>query len=255
MRITRRTLAADIQALLPPAPHSGVLMVHASVRSVGPILGGAAVLVQALFDALAPDGTLAAYVDFEPFYEDDERDDVPVFDPRIAPAARDHGIFHETLRTWPGALRSAHPDAGVVAIGPKAQWIVDPHPFHYGYGEGTPFERIIQTGGHVLMIGAPLDTITLLHYAEHKARIPDKRIVRYQRLMMPGPQWVSFEEFDTADPVNDKLPQNCFEQIAGAFLATGQGVRGPIGNAPSFLFEAPALVNFGIEWLEAMLPS
>ena len=40
----------------------------------------------------------------------------------------------------PEALRSDHPDAGVVAIGPMAQWITADHPFQYGYGEGSPFE-------------------------------------------------------------------------------------------------------------------
>ena len=43
--------------------------------------------------------------------------------------------------TWPERLRSDHPDAGVVAIGPMAQWITADHAFQYGYGEGSPFEK------------------------------------------------------------------------------------------------------------------
>jgi hypothetical protein len=39
-----------------------------------------------------------------------------VFDKRIAHAARDHGILHEAMRTWPGARRSDHPDAGVLGV-------------------------------------------------------------------------------------------------------------------------------------------
>jgi aminoglycoside 3-N-acetyltransferase len=34
--------------------------------------------------------------------------------------------------------------------------------------------------GKVLMVGAPPDTMTLLHHAEHLARIPGKRIRRYE---------------------------------------------------------------------------
>jgi aminoglycoside 3-N-acetyltransferase len=216
------------------------------------VVGGANVIIQSLLDAIGPAGTLVAYVDYEPFHADEDDMEIPVFDKRIARAALDHGVLHETIRTWPGALRSDHPDAGVVAIGPLAEWIVADHPFQYGYGEGSPFDKILQARGRVLMLGAPLDTITLLHYAEHKARIPDKRIRRYRRLMpeVNGPEWIQFEEFDTAEPVHDRLPSNCFERIAVDYLANGAGSRGVIGAAPSFLFDGRDLVRFGIEWLE-----
>jgi len=74
---------------------------------------------------------------------------------------------------------------GVVAIGALAEWITADHPYQFGYGEGSPFDKIVQANGQVLMLGAPLDTITLLHYAEHMARIPGKRLRSYRRLM-PG---------------------------------------------------------------------
>jgi aminoglycoside 3-N-acetyltransferase len=212
------------------------------------VTGGVNTIVQSLLDAVGPSGTLAAYVDFEPFFEDGD-DEIPVFDKRIAHAARDHGVIHETLRTWPGALRSDHPDAGVVAIGAQAEWITRDHPFQYGYGDGSPFDKILRTNGYVLMLGAPLDTITLVHNAEHHARIPDKRIVRYRRLM-PGPEWVDFEEFDTAEPVHDALPADCFEQIGEAFLAAGGGAVGTVGEARSTLLNGPDLVQFGVAWLE-----
>jgi aminoglycoside 3-N-acetyltransferase len=251
VKATRSTLRADlIRTGIRPGD---LLMVHAGIRAVGPILGGGNVLAQALFDAIGDEGTLAAYVDFEPFFdEDDDPAEIPVFDKRIARAARDHGVLHEILRTWPGALRSDHPDAGVVAIGRLAGWITRDHPLQYGYGEGSPFERIVQAEGRVLLIGAPLDTITILHHAEHKAQIPNKRLHRYRRLMpsVSGPAWVEFEEFDTGDPVSDALPANCFEQIARAHLDAGFGSKGQIGSAPSFLFEAPELVPFAVRWLE-----
>lgn len=227
-------------------------MVHASVRTVGAVTGGVNVIIHALQDAIGSEGTIAAYVDFAPFFEDDDEDDVPVFDKRIAHAARDHGVLHETLRIWPGALRSDHPDAGVVAIGRLAEWITRDHPFQYGYGNGSPLEKIVQAHGKVLMLGAPLDTITLLHYAEHIAVIPDKRIRRYRRLMpgANGPEWIWFEEFDTTEPVNDILPLNCFEQIATDYLASGCGREGRVGSAASYLFDGSDLVSFGVRWLE-----
>jgi aminoglycoside 3-N-acetyltransferase len=253
---TRTSLGRDLERL--GIRRGDVLMVHASLRSTGRIVGGVNVLIQSLLNAIGEDGTLTAYLDFEPFFEeDDDPSDVPVFDKRIAHAARDHGILHETLRTWPGALRSDHPDAGVVAIGRLARWITSDHPLQYGYGEGTPFAKIVQASGRVLMIGAPLDTITLLHYAEHKADIPGKRLRRYRRLLPAynGPAWVEIEEFDTTEPVHDAFPINSFEQIATEFIAAGRAQQGKIGEAKSFLFDGPALVEFGIGWMETFMNS
>lgn len=247
--ITRSSLCEDLRRLGVTA--GSVVMVHAGLRQMGRVIGGANTVVQALVDVLGPEGTLVAYVDFEPFYEDDD-DEIPVFDKATAPAARDHGVLHETIRNWPGTVRSDHPDAGVAALGRRAEWIVAPHPFQYGYGEGTPFERVVEADGKVLMLGAPLDTITLLHYAEHRARIPGKRVVRYRRLMpgAAGPEWVDFEEFDTAEPVNAELPMDVFEQIGRSYLASGRGAAGKVGGANAALLEGPELVAFAIDWLE-----
>lgn len=247
---TRSSLLGDLKRL--GVETGSTVMVHAGLRAVGPVRGGAAVVVQALLDALGPGGTLVAYVDFEPFFEDDDEDEVPVFDKRIARAALDHGVLHETIRTWPGALRSDHPDAGVAAIGARAEWITAEHPFQYGYGPGTPFARMLEARGQVLMLGAPLDTVTLLHHAEHLAGIPDKRVRRYRRRMAgpDGPAWVDFEEYDTAEPVHDALPADCFEQIGQAFVASGQGRQGEVGQATSYLLDGRAIVAFAIAWLE-----
>jgi aminoglycoside 3-N-acetyltransferase len=247
---TRNSLVADFTRL--GISRGAIVMVHASVRSIGPVIGGVNVIVQSLLDAIGPTGTLLAYVDFEPFYEDTDRVDIPVFDKHIAHAARDHGVLHETLRKWPGAIRSDHPDAGVVAIGALAEWITKDHPFQYGYGKGSPFDKALQAGTQVLMLGAPLDTVTLLHYAEHEAQIPNKRIHRYRRLMPGpnGPEWADFEEFDTGEPVNEALPENCFERIVTDYLATGRGTVGTVGSASSTLLDGLSLVKYGIEWIE-----
>jgi len=251
MAATFTTLQHDLTRLgIAPG---ALLMVHAGVRSLGPVTGGVNTILQALFATLTPTGTLCAYLDFEPFYDTGTPiEDTPVFDKRLAHAARDHGILHETFRNWPGTLRSDHPDAGVAAHGPLAHHITRDHPFQYGYGPGSPLERIAHLQGQVLMLGAPLDTITLLHYAEHLARIPHKRTVRYRRRMPTptGPAWVDFEEYDTSEPVHPALPENCFEQIARAYLAAGHGRTARVAQAPAYLFDGAHLVAFAVRWLE-----
>jgi aminoglycoside 3-N-acetyltransferase len=42
--------------------------------------------------------------------------------------------------------------------------------------------------------------------------------------------------------------------VVEAFLATGNGKRGPVGAAPSILVRAKEIVPFAVRWLEAKLP-
>ena len=113
-----------------------------------------------------------AYVDYE------KTDDVPYFDPSRSPAASDYGVFAEIVRTWPGAIRSENPGASTVAIGARAAWLCADHPMNYGYGKGSPLDKLVEANGKVLLLGSDLDHVTLLHYARtgHSAQqTPDSR--------------------------------------------------------------------------------
>lgn len=83
--------------------------------------------------------------------------------------------------------------------------------------------------GKVLMVGAPLDTMTLLHHAEHLARIPGKRVIRYEVPFASGGggvDWRMVEEFDTADPVVAGLDDDYFATVATAFSPPSLARRG-----------------------------
>ena len=235
-----------------------LVMVHASVKSIGVIMGGPNVIVEALLDALTPAGTLMTYVGWEDIpdfvlnlpqaVQQEYYAEHPPFDARIARAVRDHGILAEVVRGWPGAQRSLNPEASIAAIGAQAEWLTRDHPLDYGYGAGSPLEKLVEARGQVLMLGAPLDTITLLHYAESRAQMRHKRIIHYScPILREGTRvWVEIEDYDTGEPHGDYT----FEEIAGAYLALGKGRQGMIGNAPSSLFDAADLSAFAITWLE-----
>ena len=88
------------------------------------------------------------------------------------------GVLAETLRTWPGALRSRNPGASMVAIGARARWLTADHPYDYGYGPGSPLAKLVEADGSVALLGSDLDQVTLLHLSEHLAELPNKRVVR-----------------------------------------------------------------------------
>ncbi|RYZ40842.1 MAG: aminoglycoside 3-N-acetyltransferase [Myxococcaceae bacterium] len=252
---TRATLAAQLQTL--GLERGDAVLAHAALRSVGPILGGPDTLISAIGDVLGPEGTLLGYCDWQlPDEVRDApalRDQIPPFDPLRSRSIRDNGAFPELLRTTPGARRSGNPGASCAALGGRADWFTADHALDYGYGPLSPFGKLVASGGKTLMLGAPLDTMTLLHHAEHLADIPHKRVLRYDApLLVDGRTvWREFEEFDTGDPVVEGLADDFFAEVVEAFLSTGQGRRGVIGDAPSVLVEARPMVAFAVHWLES----
>lgn len=214
-------------------------MVHASLRRIGLIEGGADALIDALFDVVGADGTLFAYADFE------LTEDVPFFDSTRSPCAADHGVFPEVLRRRAGTRRSLNPGASVVAAGARAEALTEPHPDHQGYGVGSPFERFVAFHGVVLLLGSDWDRVTLLHHAEALARLPDKRICRYEVAVIDetgAKQIRTIEEFDTSRPVLDAMPDDLFERLVRAFVAEHAPRTGLVGSAQSVLLDGALLL-------------
>lgn len=239
-----------------------VVMAHASVRAVGPLINGPDTLAAALLEAIGPSGTLVVATDWEAPYQDLLDDDgrvpdpwrehVPPFDPQTSRAMRENGVLAEFVRTTPGALRSGNPNCSVTAIGARAEWLTADQPLDYGYGPGSPLAKLAEVGGKVLMIGAPFDTMTLLHHAEHLAKVPGKRVFRVEvpHLAPSGTWWRMTEEYESSKAIVPGFPDDYFRQIVSAFLDTGSGSRGAIGEAAATLVDAGAMVAFGARWIE-----
>ena len=265
MLVTRSRLAHDLDELgLKPG---GATMVHCRMSAIGHVVGGAESVVRALLDALGPEGTLVAYTGWQDAPPDDldaldeatrraYLEEHPAYDPRVALSRRNHGRVPETLRTWPGARHSGHPEAGVAAVGPLAEAITAGHPYDDAYGAGTPYARLVEFGGQVAMLGAPLDTVTLVHYAEAVAQVPDKRRVNYRYPILKGGErvWRTFSDIDTSEGA---LPygrvigdEDYVGYIARSALAAGAGGSGLVGEATAYLFEAQELVKHAVRWIE-----
>lgn len=257
--VTRRRLGAELTRL--GLRDGDIVMAHASLRSVGPMLGGPDSLIGAILDAVGPAGTLLVYTDWNGDYHElfdaegrvpvEWRNDVAPFDAASSRAIPDNGALAELVRTWPGALRSGNPGASCAAVGAQAAWLTADHALDYGYGEHSPFARLVEARGKVLMIGAPFDTMTLLHHAEHKAEVTGKRLIRYEvPFAVDGrTEWRMCEEFDTSRPVLDGLAEDYFATVVSEFLATDQGMRGLVGKAESVLAPAAEIVTFAVEWI------
>jgi aminoglycoside 3-N-acetyltransferase len=262
MIVTRSQITQDLESLGLQAGQ--VVMLHASVKAIGYIVGGPDVVLQALLEVLSPAGTLMMYAGWESspydaqYWPEDiwrkARLEWPAYDPASSRAMRKWSILTEYLRTWPGACRSRHPDGSSVALGARAEWLCADHPLQYGYGPGSPLAKLCEIGGQVLLLGAPLEALTILHHAEHLARVPNKRVVHYQMPVLEAGQriWIDLEEFDTAAGIVDwgGPEEYFFGEIGREFLESGQGRSGRVGAGQSYLFDARALVEFGVRWME-----
>lgn len=261
--VTRADLVADLR-MLGLRPGDAVLA-HGALSRIGRLLNGPDAVVGALLDAVSPGGTVLAYTDWDARYDElldadgrvppRWRPHVPPFDRASSRASRDNGALPEFLRTWPQALRSGSPGASVAALGARAAWFTDDHPLDYGYGPGSPLAKLVEVGGKVVMIGAPWDTMTLLHHAEHVADVPGKTVIRYEVpfAVHRGVEWRMVEEFDTSRPVVASLHDDYFAEIVTAFIEAGNGTRGTVGAADSIMVDASGMCAYATRWLEQRL--
>ncbi len=143
-----------------------VLALHSSFKSVGAVEGSPETVLDALLQALGPEGTLMVPTPTynmvkwtgKPFVQDTTPSRV--------------GLLTELTRKRPGALRSLHPTHSVAAIGPLARELTENHLASTPLGLGSPWDRLRLAGGDVLMLGTGLDTCTLIHLAESLAPAP-----------------------------------------------------------------------------------
>ncbi len=266
MLVGRSQLTRELQAL--GVPRGAVAVVHCRMSALGIVVGGAETVVRALLDVVGTDGTLVAYTGWEDAPPDDlaslpraDRElilaEQPAYDPAVGRARRDHGRVAEALRTWPGAVHSGHPEAGVAAVGRHASRIASTHPLDDAYVAGTPYERVVELDGQAVLVGAPLDTVTLVHHAEAVARVEGKRRVAWRcPLLVDGRrEWRTLHDIDTSEGALDygRLPggEDYVAWFARRALDAGAGRSGPLGAGTGHVFEARPLVAGTIALIEA----
>jgi len=139
----------------------GSLLVHSSLRALGRVPGGAETVVRGLLAALGEDGTLLLpALSYELV-----RSSNPVFDVRGTPS--NMGLIPEHFRLRPGTQRSIHPTHSVCAVGPRAEHLLGAHlEDSTPVGPHSPFRRLRDAGGQILMLGCSLRPNTSMHGVE-----------------------------------------------------------------------------------------
>ncbi|MET9479560.1 AAC(3) family N-acetyltransferase [Streptomyces sp. NPDC006638] len=254
---TRGSLTAALRDLgLRPGE---TVLVHSSLSSLGWVCGGAETVVRALLDSLGDDGTLVVPAHSGGNSEPADWHNPPVpeawwpairacmppYDPRVTPA-RGVGVIPETVRNWPGALRSAHPQTSFAALGPRAAGIVDGHALDCQLGERSPLARLEEAGARILLLGTGFDTCTAFHLAEY--RVPAPRVVDNSFAVMTpgGRRWSTVRDV--------AITSDGFAELGAAFEKEHPVVRGRVGAAQARLFPLADAVAHAVTWLREHRP-
>ncbi len=242
-----------------------VVMVHASVRSVGPLAGGPDQIHLALKDALSNQGTLFMYTGAPDYFDDVGRgvytaaqeaeilEKLPPYDAHTARSARNNGILVEFLRTYPDTRVNPH-IARFAAWGSQVDYLFSQQPWDFAFGKDSVLERFVELDGTILLIGCDHDQVTFLHYAEHIVDIPDKRVVTFQVPVLEHGKrvWRAMREVDSSKGAHANWPDRFFALIVDGFTRR-EGIRGSrVGDARCYLLPARGLLDFALPIMRAV---
>ena len=241
------------------------LMLHASLRAIGPVPGGAEAVLAAIEEAVQPGGTLLMILGADGVAEwPNEPPDAAAaaalkqadaFDAARSPALAEIGWLAEVFRRTPGTLVTDHPLGRFGARGPQAKALLEDAPWDDYYGPDSPLDRLCRAGGGILRIGADLNTVTMIHWAEYLAPLSEKRrIRRYVAVATPaGPQVRQVDSLDDSEGIVAWAGEDYFAMLLGDYLASGSARRGRVGNAASELIDAVDLVTYAVDWMREHL--
>lgn len=232
------------------------VLVHMAMSKLGWIIGGAEAVILALLAAVGESGTImmpaysrgmepsnAQHPPIPEKWWQTIRDHTPAYNP-LTTSTSEIGVVPELFRTWPGTVRSAHPAFSLAACGPNAGYLVADHALTELAGDRSPFGKLYELGGHVLLLGVEHWDNSSLHLAEFRVNFPGKRNESTGSAMLVNGQrqWVAYE-------VAEENPDD-FGEIGDAFDTAHQVVVQQINDASVRFFRQRLVVDFAVEWIK-----
>lgn len=260
-----RGLTEELAAL--GVPRDGLLLVHASMRQARGVR--TETMLAALRGALGPGGTVVVPA-FTPENSDTSsahharirgldahataafRAAMPPFDPAATPAPL-MGALAETVRTAPGAHRSAHPQSSFAALGPAAAQLTAGHRPDCHLGDDSPLAPLYAGHARILLLGVGYDVCAAFHLAEYRVSRPPRRTYRCVIGPRSSPRWWAYEDV--------VLDDSDFGALGAAYAAAcgtrppgaGAGVlTGTVGGAPCLLLDLRDAVDFAVRHLPVL---
>lgn len=140
------------------------LLVHSALQFLGKPEGGTGLYLDALWEVLGTEGTIAVPTFNFSFAKGED------YDPETAPAVG-MGAFSEYVRQQAGALRTSHPMQSFAVLGKHAGELAaadTPSAFE----DGSAVDRMLDLDFKLLLLGADIQAVSLIHYSEQRAGVP-----------------------------------------------------------------------------------
>ena len=157
LEITQEQVAAALQAV-GVQPGDG-LLVHSAVQFLGRPLGGIGIYHAALSDC-----TIAVPTFNFAFARGQ------AYDPESTPSDK-MGAFSEYIRQLPGTRRTPHPMQSLAVAGKYAADLAS-RDTPSAFDPGSAFERMLELDFKLLLLGADIQAVSMLHYSEQRLQVP-----------------------------------------------------------------------------------
>jgi len=227
------------------------VVMHASLESMGPVDGGAAMVLHRLMRSLGKDGILIMptftsltrhssthdnYTKAGCWCEGREVRHLP-FIPELQPD-KDMGEIAYRLCSWPSSRRSKHPAYSLVAVGKDSDKFVR----EYSVADPLqPLKAFLKEDPTVLTVGVGLDSVSAIHIAEQ--RFTPSKFVKERSLTITskGQEWVDVIALGCAGGFEKLAPRLSSEKLKetqiGSATATLYSMRGLVQVAERALHE------------------
>ena len=225
------------------------LLVHASLSSLGYVVGGAEALYYTLREVIGNEGTIVVpsqtveisdpaswqYPPVPQEWHDVIRDAMPAYSKELS-YSKAMGAFSQFIGILPDSIRSNHPMYSFTAIGEKAIEIIGQDSFDFPFGDETPLGRLYSIGAKILMIGTDFETNTSLHLAENRL---NREVIQERSKIWTkdGEKWISFKNIEL-DLYDDYL------EIQNRFMENHLVAHTTINEGTVSLFDMKECVDF-----------
>lgn len=81
------------------------------------------------------------------------------------------GVFSEFIRSLPESKRSFHPMQSLAVVGDKQDYIIEKD-LESSFSPGGPFDRLRDLKAKIVLLGADINAISMIHWVEEKYKVP-----------------------------------------------------------------------------------
>jgi aminoglycoside 3-N-acetyltransferase len=222
--VTKAQLIEALQAV-GVQPGDG-LLVHSALQFLGRPVGGVEMYFEALREAVGhyehskeiSGGTLAVPTYTFVFARGE------AYDPQNTPSVG-MGQLSELIRRHPAARRTTHPMQSLAVIGKYAEELArcdTPSAFD----PGSAYDEMIKLGFKILLVGADIDAVSLIHYSEQRLNVPYRYWKDFSGPVKTAAGWqertyrmyvrdIALDPHLTLHPVRDELrAQGLWSEVA-----------------------------------------